>query len=435
MELRTLQYFLTVAREENITRASEVLHITQPTLSRQMKQLEQELGTELFMRGRNFALTEAGMLLRRRAEEVIDLLYKIESEIAAADDVAGIISIDSGALKSSQFLPEVMSAFQKLHPKVRFEIYSNSSQYIKERLDRGLLDFGILLEPVDIEEYEYLRLPGRERWGLFMCADNQLAQKSSISRSDLLGVPLIIPSRLYVQKEISNWLGADINKLNVLAAVNLMTHAAMFINSGIACGLTIEGAVDLFEDDKLAFSPLEPELAFTSVLAWKRFQPVGNAAAKFLEYIKIMQKAHIKNAPRKTARCVKQAYKSVFFKYNFAVFKGFYARQRFQMVTGVNNALMARLEGFFDYNADACNLAACLVGNIGKAERRFAVSKKIVDNKYGFAFVQKFFEDAYIAGNFFGEAVNFGGVGRAAHKFRFLLAGKNYRYMQAQCGC
>ena len=141
-----------------------------------------------------------------------------------------------------------------------------------------------------------------------------------------------------------------------------------------------------------------------------------------------MQKAHTKNAPRKTARCVK-------FKYNLAVFKGFYARQRFQMVTGVNNALMARLERFFDYNADACNFAACLMGNIGKAECRFAVSKKIVYNKYGFAFVQKFFEHADIAGNFFGKAVNFSGVGRAAHKFRFLLAGKNYRYMQAQCGC
>ena len=113
----------------------------------------------------------------------------------------------------------------------------------------------------------------------------------SLGSAALLGVPLITPSRLYVQKEISNWLGSDINKLQVVAAVNLMTHAAMFINSGIACGLTIEGAVDLFEDDKLAFRPLEPELAFTSVLAWKRFQPVGNAAAKFLEYIKNIRKA------------------------------------------------------------------------------------------------------------------------------------------------
>lgn len=158
MELRTLQYFLTVAREENITRASEALHITQPTLSRQMKQLEQELGTELFVRGRNFALTEAGMLLRRRAEEVVDMMYKIESEIETAGEVGGVISIGSGALKSSQFLPDVMSAFQKLHPKVRFEIYSNSSQYIKERMDRGLLDFGIMLEPIDIEQYEYIRI-------------------------------------------------------------------------------------------------------------------------------------------------------------------------------------------------------------------------------------------------------------------------------------
>lgn len=155
MELRTLQYFLTVAREGNITRAADILHITQPTLSRQLQQLEQE----------------------------------------------------------------------------------------------------------------------------------------SVTCADLLSVPLITPARLYVQKEISNWLGADINKLNVLATVNMMTHAAMFINSGAACGLTIEGAVGLFEDSKMVFKPLNPRLELTAVLAWKRFQPVGNAAAKFLEYIKNIRKA------------------------------------------------------------------------------------------------------------------------------------------------
>lgn len=189
MELRVLQYFLTVAREGNITRAADILHITQPTLSRQLQQLEQELGTELFVRGRNFTLTDSGVILRRRAEEVIDLLYKIESEIAAADDVAGIVSIGSGALKSSHILPELISGFKKLYPKVSFEIYSNSSQYIKERLDRGLLDFGILLEPVDIEEYEYLRLPGRERWGLLMRRGHPLAEQESVTCADLLSVP------------------------------------------------------------------------------------------------------------------------------------------------------------------------------------------------------------------------------------------------------
>lgn len=286
MELRTLQYFLTVAREGNITRAADILHITQPTLSRQMKQLEQELGTELFVRGRNFALTEAGMLLRRRAEEVVDMMYKIESEIETAGEVGGVISIGSGALKSSQFLPEVMSEFQKLHPKVRFEIYSNSSQYIKERMDRGLLDFGIMLEPIDIEQYEYIRLEQKERWGLLMRRGHPLAEQESVTCADLLSVPLITPARLYVQKEISNWLGADINKLNVLATVNMMTHAAMFINSGAACGLTIEGAVDLFEDSKMVFKPLNPRLELTAVLAWKRFHSLSGAAAKFLEYFK-----------------------------------------------------------------------------------------------------------------------------------------------------
>lgn len=238
------------------------------------------------MRGRNFTLTDSGVILRRRAEEVIDLLYKIESEIAAADDVAGIISIGSGALKSSHVLPELIFGFKKLYPKVRFEIYSNSSQYIKERMDRGLLDFGIMLEPIDIEQYEYIRLEQKERWGLLMRRGYPLAEQESVTCADLLSVPLIMPARLYVQKEISNWLGADINKLNVLATVNMMTHAAMFINSGAACGLTIEGAVDLFEDSKMVFKPLNPRLELTAVLAWKRFHSLSGAAAKFLEYFK-----------------------------------------------------------------------------------------------------------------------------------------------------
>lgn len=286
MELRILQYFLTVAREENITRAAELLHITQPTLSRQLQQLEQELGTHLFVRGRNFVLTESGMVLRRRAEEVISLVHKIEIEIESADDVGGIISVGSGALKSSQLLPQIMADFQHKYPKVRFEFYSNSSEHIKERMDKGLLDFGILLEPVDIERYEYLRLPVKERWGLLMRADNRLAAKSGITREDLADITLITPERDYVRKELSNWIGDDINKLRTLAVTNLMTHAVMFIDKGFACGLTIEGAVNQFECSGLVFRPLEPALEFGSVLAWKRFQPFGGAAAKFLEHFK-----------------------------------------------------------------------------------------------------------------------------------------------------
>lgn len=153
-------------------------------------------------------------------------------------------------------------------------------------MDRGLLDFGIMLEPIDIEQYEYIRLEQKERWGLLMRRWYLLTEQESVTCADLLSVPLITPTRLYVQKEISNWLGADINKLNVLATVNMMTHAAMFINSGTACGLTIEGAVDLFEDSKMVFKPLNPRLELTAVLAWKRFHSLSGAAAKFLEYFK-----------------------------------------------------------------------------------------------------------------------------------------------------
>ena len=142
-----------------------------------------------------------------------------------------------------------------------------------------------MLEAIDIEQYEYIRLEQKERWGLLMRRGHPLAEQESVTCADLLSVPLITPARLYVQKEISNWLGADINKLNVLATVNMMTHAAMFINSGAACGLTIEGAVDLFEDSKMVFKPLNPRLELTAVLAWKRFHSLSGAAAKFLRSI------------------------------------------------------------------------------------------------------------------------------------------------------
>ena len=182
MEIRVLKYFLAVAREENISRAAEILHITQPTLSRQISQLEKELGTRLFERGRRLRLTDAGVMLKRRAEEVTELVDKIEVEFAGAEEMAGKISIGEGALKSSAILMDAMIKFRESYPQVQYEIYSNTSDYIKERLDKGLCDFGLLLEPVDIEKYDFIRFPEKERWGLFMRKDHPLSEKEVIRR-------------------------------------------------------------------------------------------------------------------------------------------------------------------------------------------------------------------------------------------------------------
>ena len=289
METRLLQYFLAVVREENISRAAEVLHVTQPTLSRQMTQLEEELGVQLFIRGRHLALTDAGIMLRHRAEEVVALMEKIESDFEENNEVAGIISIGSGGLDAMNALLPVMKLFRQKYPKVRFQFHTNSADYIKERLDQGLLDFGLLLEPIDIIKYDFIRMKEKEIWGLLLHKDHPLAVKEYITKEDLLNQPLISTDRLSVQKELENWFGDELSDLDIFATYNIITNVATLVDSKIASALTIGGAVSLFSSDRLVFKPLYPELAMTSVLAWKKFHPGFGAAGKFLEYFKSIQ--------------------------------------------------------------------------------------------------------------------------------------------------
>ena len=287
MEIRVLKYFLAVAREENISRAAEVLHITQPTLSRQIAQLEEELGTQLFVRGKHLMLTDAGIMLRRRAEEVTELVDRIEAEFSEPEDVGGKISVGEGAIRSSEILMKAMVQFREKYPKVQYEIYSNTSDFIKERLDKGLCDFGLLLEPIDIEKYDFIRIPVKERWGLFMEKNHPLAEKEVIEREDIKQVPLITASRLSMQKEIANWLG-DTEQMNIFATCNIITNAQIMVNPGEICFMTVEGAMDSFQRENLVFRPLSPALELSSVLVWKKFQPFSRAAGRFLEEFKNM---------------------------------------------------------------------------------------------------------------------------------------------------
>lgn len=289
MELRVLQYFLTVVQEENISRAADVLHITQPTLSRQMAQLENEIGTPLFIRGRHLELTDAGVMLRRRAEEVVALMDKIENEFENQEEIGGVISIGSGGLNASQMLPAAMAGFRKKYPKVSFQLYTNSAQYIKERLEQGLLDFGLLLEPIDVTKFDYIRMKRREKWGLLLRAGHPLAKKEYITKEDLFGEPLITTDRKSIQKELEGWLGQPLSDLDIFATYNIITNVAMMVDSGVASALTIEGAVSLFGGERMVFRPLYPELSMTSVLAWKKYQPDYGAAGRFLEYLKSIQ--------------------------------------------------------------------------------------------------------------------------------------------------
>lgn len=249
MEFRVLQYFLAVVREENISRAAESLHVTQPTLSRQMAKLEEELRTPLFIRGKHLTLTDAGVMLRRRAEEVVSLINKIESEFEEQNEVGGIISIGSGGLSAVEFLLPAMQSFREKYPRVQFQFYTNSAEYVKERLDQGLLAFGLLLEPIDITKYDYLRMPAKEKWGLLLRSDSPLAEKEYITKADLQSIPLITTDRRSLQNELEHWLGKPFSELDIFATYNIITNVALLVNNRAASALTIEGAVNLFGSD------------------------------------------------------------------------------------------------------------------------------------------------------------------------------------------
>ena len=292
MELRLLEYFLAVVREENISRAAEVLHVTQPTLSRQMKELEDELNTTLFIRGKRLTLTDSGVMLRRRAEEVVTLMHKIDSEFREQEEISGIISVGSGGMMAAKVLPELIGHFRERYPLVSFEIITGNADNIKERLEHGLLDFGFLLEPVDVEKFDYLRMKVREKWGVLLPAGHPLSAAPSVTREQLKGLPLVVTSRTALRGEIEGWLGYPVSELDIVATHNLINNAAPLTERGIACVLTIEGAVDMFDPARFAFRPLSPELSMTSVLAWKKLSPYSGAAGKFLEYIKSIHSEH-----------------------------------------------------------------------------------------------------------------------------------------------
>lgn len=283
MEIRVLKYFLLVAREENITKAANLLHLTQPTLSRQLMQLEEELGVQLFRRSKHrIILTEEGMLLRRRAEEIVALADKTRDDLQRrGEQLSGTVAVGSGELQSSRFLTQLLTAFQRENPLVSFSIYSGNSDNIKERIERGLLDIGLLQEPVDIAKYSFVRTPGREQWGVLVREDSELASRKSVSPADLAAVPLILPEREIVQNELLNWFGPYAEGLRVTATGNLLYNLASLVRAGGSGVLTL--ALDCSYEG-LRFLPLSPALESNTVLVWKKAQTFSAAAAALIQF-------------------------------------------------------------------------------------------------------------------------------------------------------
>ena len=299
MEIRVLRYFLTVAREESITKAAEVLHITQPTLSRQLAQMEDEMGVRLFDRGaRRLVLTGEGLLLRRRAEEILELVDKTERELTQQDEaVEGVVSVGCGDLTAVQMLPEIFRSFHERYPAVSFDLYTGTADHVKDRMDRGMTDVGLLMEPISIEKYEYVRLSQREQWVVVMHPDAPLAKLERITPGDLVGPPLILPRRLSVRSELAAWFGSDFEKLHVLFTSNLPANSSVMVHSQLAYGVSVLGSTAFWDPEKITYRPLSPELTATSVLAWKRGQPFGLAAEKFIQHARSFLQQKEENAP------------------------------------------------------------------------------------------------------------------------------------------
>ena len=274
MEIRVLRYFLTVVREESITKASEVLHITQPTLSRQLSQMEEEIGVKLFERGsRKINLTNEGILLRRRAEEILQLVDKTEKELAEQDEqVEGKVSIGCGEIASVKLLPELFRTFREKYPRVSFDIFTATADLVKEQMDKGLLDIGLLLEPIDMEKYDFIRLDMKEKWVVMMRPDDALTGKEYITAQELSALPLIFPRRMGVQSELASWFGDYYEKLNVVFISNLSTNGAVMVSNGLAYSLVIEGAAFWKSNLQTALPGIDSNQC-AGMETWPAFQP------------------------------------------------------------------------------------------------------------------------------------------------------------------
>lgn len=288
MELRVLKYFLEAARQGNITKAAESLNVTQPTMSRQIKDLEWELGEKLFERT-NYAikLTPAGQLLRERAEDILEMADKTLSEFKALkeDEISGDIAIACAESKNISFLAKCINQLKITHPKIRFHLYAGDSERVLEKLDKGLFDFAVIVENVDLEKYNQLTVHAVDRWGVIMRKDSELAGKDFIEPADLIGKPIMV-SRQSLGADLPRWLGDETEKLNVVASLDLTYNGSVLAKEGVGYLLTFEGLVNTGSESDLCFKPLMPELTTSMYVIWRKHQNFTRAGEIFLEELK-----------------------------------------------------------------------------------------------------------------------------------------------------
>ena len=287
MEIRVLEYFLAVAREQNISRAAGYLHLTQPTLSRQLKELEDELGQQLFVRGnRKITLTQDGMFLRKRAQEIVDLVKKTENEMHAADkEVAGEISIGAAETDAVRTVVQLVRRLQTGHHDIRLHIFSGDAVDTLEKLEKGLIDFAVLVGERDLSKYECLHLPKPDSWGVLMRCDSALAGKTRITPEDLAGQPLILSRQSTSNRELMAWLQSGGAKPNVTATYNLIYNASLMVDEGMGYALGLDKLISMTGNASLCFVPLDPPVTMDAYIVWKKHQVFSRAAEAFYKLL------------------------------------------------------------------------------------------------------------------------------------------------------
>lgn len=291
MELRILRYFLMVAKEQSFTRAAEQLHITQPTLSRQLAALEEELGIELFIRkGKNIMLTDEGMLLKRRALEILNLEERTLEELKRTEEVIeGTVTVGCGEFAAVETLAKICKKYKEKYPLVQIAIHTATADTIYEMMNKGLVDVALFMEPVDTEGLDYIRIMDSDHWVVGMRPDDLLAEKEFIEKQDLIGKPLILPERMGVQSELANWFGKDFSRPHISFTSNLGTNAGVMAANGLGYPVSIEGAAKYWREDILVQRRLFPEITASTVIAWRRNIPYSQAVNKFIEEINAFQ--------------------------------------------------------------------------------------------------------------------------------------------------
>ena len=289
MEIRVLKYFLAVVREGSITAAANSLHLTQPTLTRQLQDLEKELNQKLLIRGKyKVSLTPEGLMLRKRAEEIIDMVTKTEEEFRSiSEKISGDIYIGGGESDSIKYIAEVMREVQEEFPDIKFHIYSGNAEDVTEKLDKGLLDFGILIQPVDLSKYDNITLPEKDSWGLIVRKDSPLAQKKYITLEDMADIPIIASRQMSPKYSkdsgFLDWFGEMYDKLNIAATYNLVYNAAIMVKAGVGNAVSLDKLADTSKESEICFRPLKPKLESGLDIVWKKTQVFSPAAKLFLK--------------------------------------------------------------------------------------------------------------------------------------------------------